>query len=446
MKRHYLKRGGTVACSYSVIEGGKNYADNIKFGGSRGHGFAAEGANHLKDVVLGKEAKLVGDNHVPNGPDRIVDGVEIQSKYCKTGSRCIEECFKDNRFRYFNKSGKPMRIEVPSDKYEAAIKAMENRIRKGQVPGVSDPKAAKRIVQKGHFTYDQARNIAKLGTIESLTYDAKNGIKLAGKSGSISSVISFGMAIWSGKGYKTALKEAGLSFLKTGATTLASSVIAAQAGRTGIEQGLRGTTDWAAKKMGHKAASSITKGLSGKALHGAAATSYVSKVLRGNAVTGAATTLVLSAPDIARLFRGRISAAQAFKNVATVGAGVAGGSTGGMVWAAMGAPLGPIGFLAVGLIGSLVVGKVGKAALDGLIEDDAKRMIAILKQVFSRLAREYLLNKREARNIVEILRKKLTPKTLQEMFASEDRERFAKKLLHPLIRKQAKNRISIPIL
>ena len=62
-----------------------------------------------------------------------------------------------------------MQIEVPSDKYDAAVEAMQEKIKNGSVPGISDPEEAKNIVRKGHFTYEQAKNIAKAGTVESLT-------------------------------------------------------------------------------------------------------------------------------------------------------------------------------------------------------------------------------------------------------------------------------------
>ena len=107
---------------------------------------------------------IAGDNNAKNGADRIVDGVNIQSKYCKTGAKCIKECFENDRFRYFNADGSPMQIEVPLDKYDDAVKAMAERIKKGQVPGVTDPAKAKEIVRKGNFTYEQAKNIAKAGT------------------------------------------------------------------------------------------------------------------------------------------------------------------------------------------------------------------------------------------------------------------------------------------
>lgn len=82
---------------------------------------------------------MVGGDNEKNGADRLVDGVQIQSKYCESGAKCIAECFEDGKFRYFNKAdGSPMQIEVPSDMYEAAVKAMEQRISRGQVKGVQD--------------------------------------------------------------------------------------------------------------------------------------------------------------------------------------------------------------------------------------------------------------------------------------------------------------------
>src|SRR5699024_2192568 len=106
-----------------------------KFHARQGHGFAAEQANTLYDNLTGHKARVVGDNNARNGADRILDGIEIQSKYCATGSRCINECFADDgkgAFRYYTNNGKPMAIEVPSDKYEAAVSAMEEKIRRGQ--------------------------------------------------------------------------------------------------------------------------------------------------------------------------------------------------------------------------------------------------------------------------------------------------------------------------
>lgn len=49
---------------------------------AQGHGYAAEQANNLYDILTGKDAKIVGGDNAKDGPDRMVNGVNIQTKYC----------------------------------------------------------------------------------------------------------------------------------------------------------------------------------------------------------------------------------------------------------------------------------------------------------------------------------------------------------------------------
>jgi hypothetical protein len=125
-----------------------------------------------------------------------VDGSVIQTQYCN--ERCIEECFDGDRFRYTT-DGKPMQIEVASDTYPEALVEMQERIRKGQVPGVKNPKEAENLVRKGNFTYAQAKNIARFGTIESLTYDAVNGISVGGSTMGVTAIITLTVKLWNGE-------------------------------------------------------------------------------------------------------------------------------------------------------------------------------------------------------------------------------------------------------
>lgn len=53
-----------------------------KFQAAQGHGYAAEQANNLYDILTGKDAKIVGGDNAKDGPDRMVNGVNIQTKYC----------------------------------------------------------------------------------------------------------------------------------------------------------------------------------------------------------------------------------------------------------------------------------------------------------------------------------------------------------------------------
>ena len=113
-----------------------------------------------------------------------------------------------------------MPIEVPSDKYKDAVQAMERRIRKGQVPGISDPADAKDLVRKGHVTYSQARNIARFGTIESLTYDAGSGVRLAVTSFGISAAVAFALAVWNGEDMEVAVRRSCMTGLRVGSAGL----------------------------------------------------------------------------------------------------------------------------------------------------------------------------------------------------------------------------------
>lgn len=48
-----------------------------KFNASKGHGFAAEQANNLYDVLTGQDAAVVGGDNAKNGADRLVNGVNM---------------------------------------------------------------------------------------------------------------------------------------------------------------------------------------------------------------------------------------------------------------------------------------------------------------------------------------------------------------------------------
>jgi hypothetical protein len=427
------------AISNATVGNAQIYADNVILNAERGHGFAAEKANHLRDVLAGKNAKQVGGDNAKNGADRLVDGVYIQTKYCNSGSKCIQECFHDGQFRYWNSDGSPMQIEVPSDSYEAALKAMEERIKKGQVKGMTDPNRAKEIVRQGQFTYTQARNIAKFGTIESITYDAVNGIRVVGPAIGISAVIAFAYARWNGKPIEAAIEQACFSGLKVGGITWVSSILMAQIGRTGIEQALRPMTDSVVRTMGAQTASWIATGLrGGNAIYGAAAMSNVSKLLRGNIVTGIVTTLVLSSGDVTRLIQGRISGGQFFKNVTNIAASVTGGAGGYAIGAGIGTAIFPgIGTVVGGLLGGFLAGSAASSAsqlaLDSFIENDADEILKIIESELMTLAFDYLLSEFEIQTTLEKLQSLNFESKLQDIYAANDRSDQARSLLEPLV-------------
>lgn len=274
--------GGIV---YGNVSNASTFYGSDKFATPRGHGFAAEQANHLYDKVANADffgqgkVQMVGEAIDPNtghiikdGADRIVNGTNIQTKYCKTGGKCISECFENGRFRYLNPDGTPMQIEVPSDKYDTAIQAMKSRIKNGEVPGVTDPDDARKIVRKGHFTYEQAKNIAKAGTVESITFDAANGAIIATSAFGISTVLSFATSVWNGESFDVAIKNATYTGLKVGGTTFITAVLASQLSKAGLNSALVSSSETIVSIMGPKASAMLVNAFrSGSNIYGAAA-------------------------------------------------------------------------------------------------------------------------------------------------------------------------------
>ena len=210
--------------------------------------------------------------------------------------------------------------------------------------------------------------------------------------------------------------------------------------------------------MGPKASAILVNAFrSGGNIYGAAAMKSAAKLLRGNAITGAVSVVVLSSFDVANIFRGRISGSQLFKNIANTASTVAGGTAGWVGGATAGAAIGSaipivgtaIGGVVGGILGSFVggaaAGKVSGVVLNEFIEDDANKMVKIVEKVFTQLAEDYLLNKKEAENIIDKLKDKLTGKLLKDMFASSGRERFANNILEPLVEEEVKKRKVIKV-
>ena len=435
--------GGIAMGAYGQVN--KSFNEE-RFHATQGHGFAAERANTLYDKLTGHKVKIVGDDNIKNGADRIVDGVRIQSKYCQSGNSCINECFdKQGNFRYWY-NGKPMQIEVPADKFDAAVQAMEDKIRQGKLPGITDPNEAKNIVRKGHFTYEQAKNIAKAGTVESLSYDAVNGAIIATSAFGVTAVITFATNIWSGEDFDKSIKLATYSGLQVGGTAFVTTIIAGQLSKAGLNSAMVGSSEAIVAFMGPKASAILINSFRhGSNIYGAAAMKSAAKLLRGNVITAGVTVVVLSSLDVANIFRGRISGKQLFKNIANTASTVGGGTAGWLGGAAIGSAIMPgVGTVVGGLIGSIAAGagagKVSNAVLGSFIEEDADEMVRIIQRVFEELAVDYLLTQKEAEKSVDRLGETLDGKMLKDMFASKDRQEYARNLLVPIIENETKKR------
>ena len=335
---------------------------------------------------------------------------------------------------------------------------MKNRIRRGEVPNVTNPEEAKNIVRKGHFTYEQAKNIAKAGTVESIAFDSVNGAIIATSAFGISSCLTFATSIWNGEDFNAALKNATYSGLKVGGTAFITAILASQLSRAGLNSLLVGSSEAVVGVLGSKASAVLVNAFRGGSnIYGAAAMKSAAKLLRGNVITAGISVVVLSTVDVVNIFRGRISGKQLFKNIANTASTVAGGTAGWVGGATAGAALGSVvpivgtavgGFVG-GLLGSFgggaVAGKVSNKVLNNFIEDDVNEMLRIIEKEFSEFSVDYLLNKEEAESVIDNLKEDLTGSTLKDMFADDDQEEFARDLILPHIEYTVKNRKKIKL-
>ncbi len=431
-----------------------------KFTANQGHAFAAERGNNLIDRIKGTNATVVGDNNIKNGPDRLIINrsgtkIWIQDKYYRTANAGIAACFENGKFRYLDGDGKPMQIEVPYDQYDDAILAMQKRIREGQIPGITNPDEAKNLVRKGSLTYKQAVNLAKAKKVESLTYDAANGVVSAGSAMGISTVINFAVRTMNGSPIDEALKDSAIDGVKTGATQFATAVIAGQLAKTSAKKIFEPGAEALVKAFGDDFAEAIVKAMGDKVIKegvetGAkAATKAASELLSANILVDVVSLVVFTVPDAIDVFSGNISQKQFTKNLVVAVIGTAGGIGGGIGGAVVGSAIAPgvgttIGAIVGSLGGDIGLSLAADLVADQIVKDDAEEMYEIVQDVFVQNCTDYLVNEKEAQNIAGQLNSKLTEESFKNMYKSENRQQFAENLLNPLFEQEIKKRPNIP--
>ena len=402
--------------------------------------------------MTGNDAKIVGGDNAKNGADRCVNNMLIQTKYCQNASLSISAAFENGQYRYLNADGTPMQLEVPADQYTKAVELMEKRISDGQVPGITDPEDAHELVRRGHFTYEQAVNIAKFGTVESLAYDAANGAVVASSAFGITAVLTFARSLWNGESVEVAIERAAYSGIQIGGAAFISSVISAQLMRTFVGQAMAIPSEAIVGLLGKNTSLVLANTLkSGANVYGATAMSDVDKLLRGNLLTAAIMTLVLSSADIHNAFRGRISGKQLFKNISiragSMAGAVAGAQVGLYALNVIAPGVGTAATIIVSVAGSVaggtVGGKVTNTVIGEFIEDDAVEMVRIIENTFCRLAQDYLLSEDEVEILLSDISRALEGETLLDMFASSDRSDFAEQLLRECIERLVRGRCRI---
>ena len=312
---------------------------------------------------------------------------------------------------------------------------MQKRIDSGQVPGAKPGDPAERFVRKGAFTYNQSFNIAKAGTLESLSVDIVNGIISSTYACGISGAIIFATCIWNGKNPKEAAKiSLQASLVSMGKSVLLYTLTmqlsrgqfanlfkphflkdGTRAGFKGINNPIANISNTLAEKISH---STLAKTSVGEAMG--------LRTITGRAIiSGTVIGIVTFGPDVVRALRGRISKQQLVKNT-TVGATALAG-------ASIGQALIPIP-IAGAMIGATVSGWVAKKTLDNFVEDDNTLMFQIFKEEFLDCAMQSRLSKSEFDTLVgrTICNNKMKD-ILTNMYASGAPRKYARTIMNEAV-------------
>lgn len=328
-----------------------------------GHGIAAEDANAMHDRWCGRKVDMCGRDNSYNGPDRIVDGVKIQTKYCQSSQSSFSHAF-DSQTGQYRYSG--MKLEVPSDQYAEVVEKMREAISQGKVPGVTDPNQATSIVKRGHYTYAEAKNIAKAGNLDSLKFDMQTQAAACAFALGISAGIAFIIEIHNGASIQEALNSAAITGGKAGGIAMLGGVASQQFLRTTVGRNCTALATKAFKpavksamrtQVGKTVVTKTASVIAGKQLAGAAAVNVVTKALRTNAVVSGIMFTASTVPDVVKVCRGKMKVGEALENAACNASGVGGGFAGATTGASVGTLICPgPGTVVGGIVGGIIGG------------------------------------------------------------------------------------------
>lgn len=417
---------------------------------SAGHGEMAEEALTYLDKLFGKNATVVGRDNAKNGADRLVNGIHIQTKYYKSATGSLEACFapQNGNYRYINKDGTPMQLEVPKDQYEKVLSLFKYKIKKGKVPSVTDPKEAENIVRRGRLTYKQAVNLTKPGTIESLAYDTATGIITCSCVFGISFLATMFITWKNTKDINEAIKAGAAAGIQVFGISFLQHMIISQISRTSLAGTLIRPSQFIVEKIGYKASATLVNGiraLSGKTpIYGAAASKQLAKIFRSNVLTAIITFAVFSVPETYKLFARKASNAQYIKNMSSLASSIIGGA-GGVIAAGVaaskiagvaGTAVSPGVGTVVGIAGGFIGGIAGAAVADFvgnvIHEKDSETIGRLFNAVTSCVVNEYLLDENEIDMFIKEMDKvprKDFEKLFEDIQSSDEQETIIRNFL-----------------
>lgn len=356
----------------------------------------------------------------------------IENIYCPTSELTAVACLENSKLNYKD-DAHTISYEVPLEQYEHVIELLLEQF--GSETNVRN------VVKQGAFTYTQVKHILDAGNIHNLKINEQGRIDFKEEVIGMSAAISFAQSKWNGAERTIAIENAVYTGLTILGETFAEEAIMYEfehnnpTGHIELSEDIRS----AVKQNGIKAVvKKMATKATQKAMYGSVLAKKAILLLNANVVTGALVTGVMSTVDIARTIKGEMSSTQLFKNVAKTAASVAGGIVGTIVGGGLGLTIPNVSTTIISIIGGiigLIIGsslasKLSKKVLDLFIKDDSLYMLEIFNKQLAISVENYLINEQELHQALQDFNTLHDmPDQLRDMYASENREAFAKNLI-----------------
>ena len=159
------------------------------------------------------------------------------------------------------------------------------------------------------------------------------------------------------------------------------------------------------------------------------------ELMRANTITRILSAIVLLSVDTISFARRHISLKQYIINITLAALLIAGGTVGWNLGTELAKHIVLLENVVIGIIASLIgagilgagFGAVGEKCIKRYVQDDETEMLAICNRIFDDMIQECSLTHEQALEAASKI--KITTVLLRQMFAEEDRETFAKKVI-----------------
>ncbi len=347
--------------------------------------------------------------------------VQIRTVYFATAEATVNAGFAPRKLAFRNAS---MLLEVPADQYEVAVRLVAGTVNRLGAESPAPTLEGTPCLRRGTVSYKQALRVARAGRIDGVGIDPETSAILCDFPYGLSFALEYAHARWSGGTERAAVARALVASLKAGPSSAVHGLLAARLGLAGRGSAKAATAEGALSGVanspfGHGAAEGALRTLS--IMAGPVSSGHLGLLAGAGPIASTVAIGVANLDFYRAALQRSISWTQFTKNMAiktsSIVVGAGGWASGAVLGSAVG---GPIGALLGGIAGALSGGSLGaagaKRVADRFIDDDATRLMAIVRQGSEELAFEYLLNAGEIDRFAARIKMLVTAAWLRRMF------------------------------